>query len=38
MIMPAKALEGLEGLGLDAETKEMFPGRNAQRVFGITAT
>lgn len=38
MIMPAKALEGLAGLGLDNETKDLFLGRNAQRVFKIAVT
>ena len=35
MITPAKALEGLETLGLDAEAKAMFLGGNAQRVFRL---
>ena len=32
-ITPAKALESLDKLGLDAEAKDLFLGRNAQRVF-----
>jgi uncharacterized protein len=35
MIMPAKALEGLESLGLDAETQAAFLGENARRVFKL---
>lgn len=35
MITPAKALEGLEQLGLGAETQALFLGGNAQRVFGL---
>lgn len=35
MIMPAKALEGLDGLTLDDEAKGLFLGRNASRVFAI---
>lgn len=35
MITPAKALEGLEQLGLDAETQALFLGGNAQRVFRL---
>ena len=35
MILPAKALEGLESLGLDGETKGLFLGGNAARVFGL---
>ena len=35
MIMPQKALEGLESLGLDDETRELFLSGNAARVFGI---
>jgi predicted TIM-barrel fold metal-dependent hydrolase len=37
MIIPAKALEGLDGLALDEDSKALFLGRNAQRVFGIVA-
>jgi uncharacterized protein len=35
MIAPAKALEGLDGLGLDAEARELFLAGNARRVFGV---
>jgi predicted TIM-barrel fold metal-dependent hydrolase len=35
MIMPGKALEGLDSLGLDDETRELFLAGNAQRVFGL---
>ena len=35
MIMPAKALAGLDGLGLDKETQALFLQGNAQRVFGL---
>jgi predicted TIM-barrel fold metal-dependent hydrolase len=35
MIAPAKALEGLDALGLDAETTEAFLHGNAERVFGL---
>lgn len=35
MITPAKALEGLEELGLDAEARELFLGGNAARVFKL---
>jgi predicted TIM-barrel fold metal-dependent hydrolase len=35
MIAPAKALEGLEDLGLDAETKELFLAGNARRVYRL---
>ncbi len=35
MITPAKALSGLEDLGLSADNKALFLGENAQRVFGI---
>lgn len=38
MIMPAKALEGLDALGLDEESKALFLGRNAQRVYQLAAT
>lgn len=37
MIAPAKALEGLGGLGLDDETTELFLAGNAVRVFGLDA-
>ncbi len=36
MIAPAKALEGLDGLGLDTATRADFLAGNAARVFGIT--
>ena len=35
MITAAKALEGLDGLGLDAEARALFLGGNAGRVFGL---
>lgn len=35
MIMPKKALEGLEALGLDDTVKALFLGGNAQRVFKL---
>ena len=35
MIAPAKALEGLDALGLDHETREAFLRGNAERVFGL---
>lgn len=35
MIAPAKALEGLDALGLDAEARELFLSGNAMRVFGL---
>ncbi len=35
MILPAKALEGLDALGLDEEAKGLFLGGNAARVFGL---
>jgi len=34
MLTPAKALAG-ETLGLDAQTRGLFPGLNAARVFGV---
>lgn len=36
MITPSKALEGLDALGLDEATRELFLSGNAQRVFGLT--
>jgi hypothetical protein len=33
---PAMCLAGLEGLGLDAETRDLFLGGNARRVFALT--
>lgn len=35
MIMPAKALEGIESLALDEETKALFLSGNAKRVFDL---
>ena len=35
MISPAKALEGLDALGLDEEAKALFLAGNAQRIFGL---
>ncbi|MDM4772314.1 amidohydrolase family protein [Solimonas sp. SE-A11] len=35
MILPAKALEGLDALGLDDEAKGLFLSGNAARVFGL---
>ena len=35
MIAPARALEGLDDLGLDAATREAFLHGNAERVFGL---
>jgi len=35
MILPHKALEGLDALGLDAEARELFLAGNARRVFGL---
>jgi uncharacterized protein len=35
MIAPAKALEGLDDLGLDAEARDRFLGANARAVFGL---
>jgi hypothetical protein len=37
MITPAKTLEHLDALELDEETKSLFLGGNAARVFGIDA-
>ena len=37
MITPAKALEGLDTLGLDEATRELFLAGNAQRVFSLNA-
>ena len=36
MILPAKALEGLDALGLDEETKKLFLGDNARRVYALS--
>jgi hypothetical protein len=38
MITPAKALEGLDSLGLDEETEALFLGGNAARVFDLAST
>ena len=38
MITPAKALAGLETLGLDDDTQKLFLSENAERVFKIGAT
>jgi predicted TIM-barrel fold metal-dependent hydrolase len=35
MIFPAHALEGLDDLGLDEETRDLYLGGNARRVFGL---
>lgn len=35
MILPHKALEGLDALGLDAEARDMFLSANARRVFRL---
>jgi predicted TIM-barrel fold metal-dependent hydrolase len=35
MIDPVKALAGLDGLGLDDESKALFLAQNAQRVFRL---
>jgi predicted TIM-barrel fold metal-dependent hydrolase len=35
MILPQKALEGLDALGLDAEARELFVSGNARRVFKL---
>ena len=35
MIGPAAALEGIDGLGLDDETRDLFLGGNARRVFRL---
>jgi hypothetical protein len=35
MILPAKALEGLDALGLDPEKKALFLGGNAKRVYAL---
>ncbi len=37
MIAPAKALEGLDDLDLSPETRALFLGGNAQRVYGVGA-
>ena len=35
MIAPAKALDGLDELGLDADARALLLGGNAARVFGL---
>jgi hypothetical protein len=35
MISAARALEHLDSLGLDAETKDLFLGGNAERIFKL---
>jgi predicted TIM-barrel fold metal-dependent hydrolase len=35
MITPAKALDGLDGLGLDDQARALFLGENARRVFAL---
>jgi hypothetical protein len=35
MITPGKALEGLDDLGLDEETRDLYLEGNARRVFGL---
>ena len=35
MIMPARALEHLDALGLDEETRGLYLSGNARRVFGL---
>lgn len=35
MIPPAHALDGLDDLGLDAETRELYLAGNARRVFAL---
>lgn len=35
MITPAKALEHIDGLGLDADVQALFLGANAQRIFRL---
>jgi hypothetical protein len=36
MIFPARALEDLDGLGLDEEARELYLHENTRRVFGLT--
>lgn len=36
MLMPSQALEGLDSLGLDEETRTLFLGGNANRVFNLS--
>ncbi len=35
MVTPARALERLDALELDAEAKALFPSGNARRMFGL---
>jgi predicted TIM-barrel fold metal-dependent hydrolase len=35
MLTPARALEGLDGLGLDDEARALFLEGNAERVFAL---
>ncbi len=35
MIAPDRALDGLDALGLDEETRDRYLGGNAQRVFAL---
>jgi hypothetical protein len=35
MILPVKAREGLDDLGLDEQTRDLFLTANARRVFGL---
>jgi predicted TIM-barrel fold metal-dependent hydrolase len=35
MIAPAKALAGVDAIGLDAEAMRLFLGENAQRVYRL---
>jgi hypothetical protein len=35
MIAPAAALADLDALGLDAETRQLFLGGNAERIFAL---
>jgi uncharacterized protein len=37
MIMPERALEHLDALELDSETRELYLAGNAQRVFALPA-
>jgi predicted TIM-barrel fold metal-dependent hydrolase len=37
MIAPQRALADLDSLGLDDETRELFLGRNAARVFKLNS-
>jgi predicted TIM-barrel fold metal-dependent hydrolase len=37
MIFHERALEGLDGLSLDEETRELYLHDNARRVFGLAA-